>query len=59
MKCVQRSCQRNKNILSNGYFNVCNEAVRDTTAKFVEKNRAHDVDLRDLLREAFTRKKRI
>ena len=49
MKCVQRSCQRTKNILDNGYCNVCNEAVKETTAKFVEKNKTNDIDLKDLL----------
>ena len=49
MKCVQRSCQRTKNILENGYCNVCSEAVKETTAKFVEKNKTNDVDLKDLL----------
>ena len=45
----QRSCQRNENILENGYCQGCNEAVKDTTAQLVEKNKTNDADLKDLL----------
>ena len=37
MKCVQKSCQRSKNILANGYCNVCKEVVEETTANLRKK----------------------
>ena len=34
MKCLQKSCQRNKNInVGNGLCNVCSEVVKDTTKR--------------------------
>ena len=54
MKCVQKSCQRNKNLLENGYCNVCNEAVQETTTKELEKNNKFkgikQVDTQELLK---------
>ena len=38
MKCIQKSCQRNKNINDvNGLCNVCNDVVKDTTKRLEDK----------------------
>ena len=38
MKCLQKSCQRNKNIdVQSGLCNVCHDVVKDTTEKFKNK----------------------
>ena len=38
MKCLQKSCQRNKNINEqSGLCNVCNEVVHDTTKRLKDK----------------------
>ena len=37
--CLQKSCQRNKNInVQTGLCNVCDEVVKDTTERFKDKN---------------------
>ena len=53
MKCFQNSCQRNKNLLANGYCNVCNEAVAQVTNKLnerINKAKFKEVDVQDLVK---------
>ena len=57
MKCVQNSCQRNKNIdVQSGLCNVCHDVVKETTDKFKNKEarkvitKKVEVDFADIVR---------
>ena len=57
MKCVQKSCQRNKNIdVQSGLCNVCHDVVKETTDKFKNKEarkvitKKVEVDFADMVR---------
>ena len=43
MKCLQKTCQRNKKIkLQSGYRSFCDEVAKDTTDKVKEKEASKD-----------------
>ena len=57
MKCLQKSCQRNKNInFKTGLCNVCEEVVQDTTNKLIKKDQTKilikkvDVDYKEMVK---------
>ena len=49
MKCKQKSCNRNKNLLSNGFCSVCNEAIMDVNSEQDAKKRVDDALIKDLI----------
>ena len=49
MKCKQKSCNRNKNLLENGFCNVCNEAIMDIVAEHEAKKKANEALIQDLI----------
>ena len=49
MKCKQKSCNRNKNLLGNGYYSVCNETMMDIRAEHDAKNKVNEALLKDLI----------
>jgi hypothetical protein len=55
MKCLQKSCQRNKHIdVRSGLCNVCQEVVKDTTEKFKEVSKMNpkkvEVDFAEMVK---------
>ena len=49
MKCKQKSCNRNKNLLDNGFCNVCNEAIMDTNDEHNTQKVANEAIIKDLV----------
>ena len=49
MKCKQKSCNRNKNLLGNGYCNVCTEAIMDVNAEHDAKKKVNEALIKDLI----------
>ena len=49
MKCKQKSCNRNKNLLDNGFCNVCNEAIMDTNEEHNAQKVANEAIIKDLV----------
>ena len=49
MKCKQKSCNRNKNLLSNGYCSVFHEAIMEINAEHDAKKKVNEALVKDLI----------
>ena len=49
MKCKQKSCNRNKNLLNDGFCNVCNEAIMDINKEYDAQKKINEGIIKDLM----------
>ena len=49
MKCNQKSCNRTKNLLNNGFCNVCNEAIMDINKEYDAQKKINEGIIKDLM----------